>query len=863
MSVSFMLDEQFVLERKRIHALLENAVQNSVLLITAGGGYGKTYAVNSFLRKKNKTAVWISLSERDNDPLHFWESVIKAVSFHSPRTGKYLEEIGFPESHNQITRCFSILSGTIQRKKEYVIVADNFHVINEKSILDFAGVFLASPYPRKAVILISLREPELNTMGLLSKGLLSRITANDLRFNEEEISSYFHLRNIRVSPEEAKKIFTDTEGWILAISLVAEEMKSSGKKYTRCLLHEGSIRDMIDTLFASIPASYQRFLVTISFFNQWPLEVISKVTGSMRETLPPEEEQIVYLNHLSALYRYDVYLHGFRIHPLFLDYLRERQRELSRQEIKTACSINAQWCMENRLLTDAIINYGAAGDYEGILKTIYSSPRILSRAAAATFLEILDRFLANDKQNENDKYFIFLRYVTRAGLFLSMGRFDESGETLEKGIREFERKPMNPLTSWILSACYNTLGTLTLFTYRTKRDLSRTCEYFIRGNSYYMLNPYIVSGPASKTTTGSYAALIGNPPREGEFEEFISVISMSVPHTSNSIGGYLEGADSLCQAELSYFKGELNAAEQYARESVFRAREKEQYEIESKSLFYLLRIYLCTGDISAVRETWAQVETMRGIPDYLNRYVIYDIMTGWVYAHTGATERVAPWLRNEFEESDLNLHYQNYETMVKAKSLFAEKRYADVVKFLEQKEIREGLGSFHLGMLEITVLRMAALGRMGEEAEALKILEAAYRMALLYAIEMPFIELGDDMRFLAGAALALTPDDGEYAIPRPWLETMRNKASVYAKKLNKAAEQFGDVREEEKIPFLKSQELSILTGISQGLTREEIAGEESLSVSSVKNVIKTIYDKLGAINRADAIRIATEMGLLR
>ena len=646
---SLIPDEKFILERKRIHALLEKTVRNSVVFVTAGGGYGKTYAVNSFLRQKKRTAIWVSLTERDNNPLHFWESVTKAVSFHDPRTGKDLEKMGFPETHNQITRCLSILSSELPHRELFPIVTDNFHFISDTSILNFISVILSSPHPKEAIILISLREPEVNTMSLLSKGLLSRIPVDALRFNEEEIAAYFRLRNISLSGEEAKGIFADTEGWILAISLIAEEMKSGSKKYSRSLLHEGSIRSMIDTLFASVPASYQRFLITISSFDQWPLEVISKITGSLEKTLPPMEEQIVCLNHLSALYRYDVYLHGFRIHTLFLEYLRKKQGEVSRQEIKAACSINAAWCMENRLLVDAAINYGIAGDCEGIIKAIYSSPRILSRPAAASFLEILDRLFLDDERDETDKNFIFLRYITRAGLLLSMGRFDESWGILEEGIREFEPQPSSPLSSWILSACYNTLGTLTLFTYRITRDLSRAFDYFTRGNHYYMLNPYIVSGPASKTTSGSYAALIGHPPKEGEFEEFIQTISLCIPLASNSIGGYLEGGDSLCRAELAYFKGELNAAEQHAREAAFKARKKEQYEIESKSLFYILRVYLCTGNISAGRETWARVEAMLDIPDYLNRYVIYDIMIGWFYAHVGATEQVAPWLRNEFE----------------------------------------------------------------------------------------------------------------------------------------------------------------------------------------------------------------------
>ncbi|MCL2380059.1 MAG: LuxR C-terminal-related transcriptional regulator [Treponema sp.] len=858
-------DEPFVLERKRIHCLLEKAAGNSVVLVTAGAGYGKTRAVDSFLRWKHKTAVWLSLTERDNDPLYFWESVTKTVTLHDCRAGKGLEEIGFPESPSQIFRCLSVLADTVARGKRFAIVADNFHLINGKPILDFVNGLLTSPYPKETMILISRMEPDINVMSLFSKGILSRVTVDDLRFNEEEIAAYFRLRNISLTPDDVKNIFADTEGWALAIRLIAEEIKN-GKPYSRCLLAGGSVRSMIDTLFASVPVSYQRFLVTVSFFDQWPAEVLSKI-------LPPPEEQIIYLNHLSALYHYDVYLHCFRIHPLFLEYLREKQGEVSRQEIKNACSIYAQWCMENRLLAGAAISYGMTGDYKGLMNAIYSSPRIMSRPAAASFMEILERVFSDDGRDEDDENFLFLRHVTRAGLLFNLGRYNESKADLEKSIRKFEDMPPGLLRFWILSACYNTLGTLSLFTYRITRDISPAVEYFQRGNYYRMCNPYVVSGPMAKTSVGSYANILGHSPRDGEFEQYIDIIARCIPHASHSIGGYLGGADSLCRAELEYFKGELNAAEQHAREAVFKAREKKQYEIENKSLFYLLRIYLCSGDVDAGRETYAQMEALLDLPDYINRYLIYDITLGWIYAHTGMTERIAPWLKNDYEESDLNLQYQNYETMTKAKSLLAEKRYAQMLSFTERKEAREGLGSYYLGMLELTVLRMAAHSRMGDEQGALKILEAAYGMAQYNSgggeadcpvvFDMPFIELGEDMRNVANMALNAAATVGTSAVPVTWLEAIRGKASVYAKKLSAAADQYRGGGEEEEAPFFTSRELAVLKGISRGLTREKIAAESSLSVSSVKNIIKAVYGKLGAINRADAIRIATALGLLK
>jgi LuxR family maltose regulon positive regulatory protein len=56
--------------------------------------------------------------------------------------------------------------------------------------------------------------------------------------------------------------------------------------------------------------------------------------------------------------------------------------------------------------------------------------------------------------------------------------------------------------------------------------------------------------------------------------------------------------------------------------------------------------------------------------------------------------------------------------------------------------------------------------------------------------------------------------------------------------------------------------MEILTGLSQGLTREELAENGDISINTVKSVIKNVYNKLGAVNRADAVRIATTIGIL-
>ncbi|MDR0474658.1 MAG: LuxR family transcriptional regulator, partial [Treponema sp.] len=208
---------------------------------------------------------------------------------------------------------------------------------------------------------------------------------------------------------------------------------------------------------------------------------------------------------------------------------------------------------------------------------------------------------------------------------------------------------------------------------------------------------------------------------------------------------------------------------------------------------------------------------------------------------------------------DLNFFLRHFEIMVKAKSLFAEKRYKEALSYLGRAEVRDGLGSFHLGLLELSVLKAAIHSRMKDEAKALSALERAYRVSVSCSLNMPFIEFGEDMRNLTGMAL----NSKKCAIPRPWLEMIRNKASVYEKKLMAMVEWYHNNSDIGEIPFLGSQELAILASISHGSTREEIAEAFSLSINGVKTIIKAVYAKLGAFNRADAIRIATGMGLLK
>ena len=863
LSISAPLPHQLFLERPRIHWLLAKALEGYVVVISAGEGYGKTYAVSSFLRRRSETTIWAPFSELDNHPWRFWESYANAMGLCKMQAGKAIRKIGFPETAEQFDRWLEINRREFSLPGKYVVVRDDFHRVRSQTVLNFMEQALSFPIPNHTLILISRSEPPLNLVPALSKGRLFRIDAPELLFTRDEIADYFRMRRINVSGREITAIHRDTEGWPLAIDLLATELQKSGDRYTRPILEKGTFGILENDLFVAVSQELQRYLVKLSLFEQWPMELLKRTAATLPEKYRDSPELAAEMEKLSALIRYDYYLHGYRIHQVFLDYLRKKQKDISEEEIREVCGIAAQWYLENDLRMDAAINFERAKDYAGLANIADSFPRLIPRSAAPLLLEIIERLIQNnsgdDGAEESDGNYIYLRYIVWGRLLMVLSRIDEAVSVFKESIRRFEALPPSPASSRVLGEAWDYMGIITL----ARQRFSGTEAYihcFEQAGRYYRRHPWPVSVSMSVCILASYVAQIGYPAPAGEFERQIESFVAGMHRAANSLNGYFFGLDDLVRTELAYFQGDLDAAEKFTRRAIIKARYENQYEIEHRALFFLLRIKLHRSAPENLFEAWKQADALLDVEVYNIRYLVSDIIRGWMYTHLGEPAKTPSWLKDRFEAGELYSVFRNFEVLIKAKYLFAEGRFADAASFLSLKEHKEWLGSFLLGRLEMNCLEAAARCRMGEKAEAAAILEASYRAAAPNSLVMPFIELGYEMRPLAAAAL------NGHGIPRPWLEDIRRRASAYGKSLSAAAECFRSGREVSpgsgaKV-YLTRHERAVLDGLSRGQTRKEIAAVTDQPLSAVKSAISSICEKLGAVNRADAVRIASALGLL-
>ena len=838
---------QICLERPRINLLLEKALQKPIVSVVAGAGYGKTQAVYSFAKKLNVRTAWMQISKFDNMRERFWENFMSSVSIISKDTAENLRSLDFPASEQQFERYLSIFLQDVIPNEKYLFVYDDVHLITDKVVLGFLERCLGTFSHNITSVLIARIEPAIDMTGINPRKFLARITEDELRFSPDEMVSYFDLLNVNPDPRLASTIYRDTEGWAFAIHLAGLSLRNvqTGTHHVPQLLRANTSRLIESEIIASISPELRRFLIKLS--------LVENLNPVLVREIGKDPSLIAEMEGIGSFIRFDSFLDTYRIHHFFMDYLREKQGELTEDEKKDVWNKTALWCAANNRKMDAIICYEKTGDYAGITSIFKTLPLMLSVHMARFSLDILERA---PKSVYHD--FPETRVIRNRALS-SLGRFEQSQEEMHKVIPLINIMPDSPEKHGILVGCYIHLGFVGLIqSIHTRRyDF---IDYFKCAAIESRQSGYITRSPINGVTLGSYACRVAAPASGKDMENYIGMIGEIVPYSMEAMGGCQAGMYELCRGEFAFFRGELEKAEQHLGESIVKARQSQQFEIENRVLFYLLRIHLCRGDAAGIENIFRQLEAELEEPLYPNRHFYHDIVSGWYYVQTGRKDLVAPWLKSDYEESDLSSMVQGLEKLVKAKYYVAEKRYPAALAIMESRGDMEPI---IMGSIEMKALEAICRYRLFDRDGAFAALYNAYLLAVPANLFMPFTELGKDMRALTETALKDIADGGNAAgIPVLWLEETHRKAAVYAKKLYRQTERaFAGTGRSKDTP-LSPREMNVLVGLSQGLTREEIAGISAISPNTVKSVTKSIYNKLGALNKADAVRIAAEKGIL-
>ncbi|MCL2201081.1 MAG: LuxR C-terminal-related transcriptional regulator [Oscillospiraceae bacterium] len=825
------------LARPRLCGLLSTAMNYPLVVVCAGAGYGKTRAVHDFFQENRAVTTWLQISERDNIPTRFWESYTGMVSISWPGIGARLSEIGFPDTEEAFMKYCAIMHEIAVQPGKHVRVFDDFHLLTNPAVLRFFERAVSLVPSNVTLLVITRMMPQINMIGMIMQERIFTISEEELRFSEGEIAEYYGQMNLSVTRQGLRNIYEDTQGWAFAVNLIGRSLTKE-TKYERCALEamKANIYRLIEAeLAGTISEKLRDFLLQISLIDHLAASLIRELAGSC--------ELVKEMETLNAYIRYDLHLDTYTIHHLFLDYLRQNQHLLPEERRSAALKTAGKWCDSNGYHVDAFSYYEKAGDYASVVGKVAAFNAQMPPDMAQIALEIFEN--APSEAMVQNPLFPGVHIKCR----INNGKINEDTMNLAKMYAEaYEAQPESPERNRALAILYGELAFLSMLLC-TSTDKYDFAGHHLKMAEYYSKNPFEASGTYNIVPISTWASLVGTQ-KLGAQEDYIQALTLSIPSTSIFGKGFFVGFDDLAWGELYFYRGQLNEAEQHLKQAVDKAQKCEQYSTQNRALAYLMRIAFCRGDLSAATEKLKAMELMLNDSDHGARYTIYDIATGFYYLTLGQADKIPAWLKDDFSPYAHPAFIENYANRIKAQYHYQKQQYNALLAFIETQTKKNIL----FGKIELKLLAALIYYKLKRRGEAMRALEEAFELAEPNNLVALFTQYSKDMRTLTAAALR----DEDCAIPRPRLEEINRKASAYAKRQSHMVTQYNIENNITKQITLTQRETKVLSDLSHGLSRTEIAVSQNISLNTVKMVINIIYDKLCVTNLPDAIRIGVD-----
>ncbi|MCL2058938.1 MAG: LuxR C-terminal-related transcriptional regulator [Oscillospiraceae bacterium] len=842
------------LPRPRVDKILERAAQCKLVYVIAGAGYGKTQAVRQYIEQQPGAVVrWIQLTESDNVGSRYWENLVYNVSFDNPGLAESLRGFGFPETPARFNQFASILKQSEHRSNKTFLVLDDFHLIHSEQALTFAERCAYLQIPGACVIIISRKEPEINAVSLFAKGQVSIVTEDELRFTDSEIADFLVQRNVRFSAKILPQLIEATQGWAFAILLLSLALKRSpsGLGFAVDAMKQNVFKLMEMEAFSNFPDHIKKTLVKLSLVSNLPLSILQSLFSG--EGLFRDAPQI------ASFVWFDSFTGEGRVHPLFWEFLRSKSDLLSPEEARGAYLQAAEWCSENGFYMDAVNYFAKSRQYGRVMEILRSYPFRLPYDTCAYFLSIVDD-IDQEGAEHGDPTVEMLKNRFVPILLLGTGDYAGANERTLKIIDEYEQSAL-PFAPNILETAYNNLAYIDIYNC-TVTHRYEFVEYMRKALEYHeavTIPLTSVTGRYAVADLRSFACLVGEGADISEFDKFLETVRQTEAYIAKTPHCMYYGYYELTACELEFYKNRPESAKQRAHRAMEMARDKKQYSIEAMAANFLLRVSMQEGNYSLAREILRQLRGHLENPVFWNSHLLHDLFTGYFYAQIGMPALAPQWLYLDEKGLTSEIHIPVMELIVCVCNYLAKKEFDQALAVLRSHSPRAPHERFALSELTFALLEAVARINTGDEAGALCDFERAYALSYGGVFEMPFIERGRQIQNLINAALK----HKDCQIPAEWMRMIGRKAIIYAKKTDVIKSAYKtDEKLDETIP-LSEREQSVLCDLYHGLSREEIATNQFLSVNTVKKTLQSIFFKLEASNSVDAIRIAIENKLIK
>jgi len=379
--------------RSRLIERLRQGLSQSLILLCAPVGFGKTTLLAEFLAECGVPAVWLSLDAEDNDPQHFLSTLLAAFQTRDPSLGASVQaHLSSPHGLQglSLSAVFTQLAGdlTSRTSGEFLLVLDDYHTITLEPLQHAIAQLLEHCPPQLHLLITSRSDPRLPLARLRARGQLCELRATDLQFDLAEAGSFLHLTLERdLEPSTLTTILSRTEGWIAGLQLTALLLQGQRTEAeVRQFLAEtlGTHRYLVEYLgeevFSHQPEAVRSFLLHTCILPRFSAPLCAVVSGIS------EEESSARLSSLEQANLFLVPLDAggewYRFHPLWASVLRLLlMRMLGAAGVAALYGRASRWYEQHDLSSEAIEAAMQAKEFERAVQLVEQlSPLLLDRS---------------------------------------------------------------------------------------------------------------------------------------------------------------------------------------------------------------------------------------------------------------------------------------------------------------------------------------------------------------------------------------------------------------------------------------------------------------------------------------------------
>jgi LuxR family transcriptional regulator, maltose regulon positive regulatory protein len=343
-----------------------------ILLVAAPAGYGKTTVLAQWAGRDERSAAWVTIDDRDNDPLVLVRHLAVALGGVRPVPPTLLEALGTPGGSvwvRAVPRLFAAIGGDTAPFLLILDCADRLCAGEALEVIDA----LAGHIPEGSILALAGRTaPALPLGRMRASGRVLELEADALALSRREATLLLRGAGADPSDDEVRGLVEQTEGWPAGLALAARCMQRGARRVGQPLELAGNDRYVEDYVrmehLAGLEPETLTFLRRSSVLSRMsgPLcDAVLETSGSGRR-LRSIDRSNLFVVPLDASARW------YRYHHVFRDVLRRELEDTEAERIPELNERAADWFEAHGEMEAALDPASAAGDVDRVARIVGS-----------------------------------------------------------------------------------------------------------------------------------------------------------------------------------------------------------------------------------------------------------------------------------------------------------------------------------------------------------------------------------------------------------------------------------------------------------------------------------------------------------